>query len=414
MSKFPFARRPTIFAPEASQYISNASIIAARAALGRAAPVRIEFDTSGNKTEPLAVWMGKRSHAEVECMQLRKERKGPFFHEYIVFRLINDKGCFRIDRRQLPDETSPLGCTEDAGVEPYETIEDIGTLEESIYSPSECLAHAEFKEHIRMELIIDICREISQHYHASTYTVQRFNCYFYAQTIFLFTVCKEYDWYQRYIWGAGSIALKEEDLIRAQMPLKNIEKSRKIDLKILDKNLCSHLILPSDSTYTISDISNSNRYNSAWKMLFRLVRSQRKNSQAQQLKEASIGELQELISDMIHAHSVRIENFRVLLGCSAREVEQDIKRTMNDIWRNNWLIFSAAKWKRQTPPYRGPTIMESMTMKDKDDGGMCGDGMWCTSACAGTREHNTPMCTPPQRCFSLMVAMNSVLKHTGY
>ncbi|KAF8749088.1 hypothetical protein RHS01_10332 [Rhizoctonia solani] len=372
MSKFSFARRPTIFAPEASQHISNASIIAARAALGRAAPVRIEFDTSGNKTEPLAVWMGKRSHAEVECMQLRKERKGPFFHEYIVFRLINDKGCFRIDRRQLPDETSPLGCTEDAGVEPYETIEDIGTLEESIYSPSECLAHAEFKEHIRMELIIDICREISQHYHASTYTVQRFNCYFYAQTIFLFTIRESSPTahHVMYIQGAGSIALKEEDLIRAQMPLKNIEKSRKIDLKILDKNLCS------TSYYRVM----KHLYH------FRYIKFK---SQAQQLKEASIGELQELISDMIHAHSVRIENFRVLLGCSAREVEQDIKRTMNDIWRNNWLIFSAAKWKRQTPPYRGPTIMESMTMKDKDDGGMCGDGMWCTSACAGTREHNT-------------------------
>ncbi|CAE6441356.1 unnamed protein product [Rhizoctonia solani] len=297
MAKFPLLLRPPTLAPGSSHYISNASIIAARVALGLDDPVRIQFDNLGEGAKPLANWCRRRQHDEVESMQLRREKKAPFFHQYIAFRLANNEGCFRIDRRQLPDEGSPLDCTEEAGVEAYETIEEINDMEQSIYSPSEPLVQVDFKSNFRVELIIDLCREISRHERAYMYTVQRYNCYFYAQTLLLCTVCSENDWYEKYLWHSCPIE-------------------------------------PSDTAYP--ELLPSTQYDSAWKVPFRLMVPQRKNSQP--MKEANIGELQGYLSEMIRAHAARVEQYKVLLKCNAVEVEQDIKQTMNDIWGRNSLL----------------------------------------------------------------------------
>ncbi|KAG8718332.1 hypothetical protein FRC11_003592, partial [Ceratobasidium sp. 423] len=199
MSIFSFARRAPAPAPGSSYFVSNAMVKGMRVALGLEDTVRIEFSSLGKASEDLSVWRRHHSHIYVQSMQLRKEQRAPFFHEYIAFRL-EDNRCYRIDRRQLPNEGTPLDCTEDAGVMAYETIEQIRDLEDEMYNPSDCLIQLDFEESVRLELLIDICREISQHELAHVYTVQRYNCYFYAQTILLFTLCKQYDWYEDYIW----------------------------------------------------------------------------------------------------------------------------------------------------------------------------------------------------------------------
>ncbi|KAG8738567.1 hypothetical protein FRC11_001327 [Ceratobasidium sp. 423] len=77
---------------------------------------------------------------------------------------------------------------------------------------------------------------------------------------------------------------------------------------------------------------------SNWKVPLRMLRPRRKGSQLNAMKEADIGDLQEYLSDMIHAHSVRVEQYKFLLKCTAWEVEWDIKKAMNDIWGKRWLL----------------------------------------------------------------------------
>ncbi|KAG8727328.1 hypothetical protein FRC11_013481 [Ceratobasidium sp. 423] len=77
---------------------------------------------------------------------------------------------------------------------------------------------------------------------------------------------------------------------------------------------------------------------SNWRVPLRMLRPRRKGSQLNAMKEADIGDLQEYLSDMIHAHSVRVEQYKFLLKCTAWEVEWDIKKAMNDIWGKRWLL----------------------------------------------------------------------------
>ncbi|CAE6509328.1 unnamed protein product [Rhizoctonia solani] len=138
MPQLPFAGLPSAPPPGSSYFISNALIVAKRVALGLEDPVRIQAGKWG-EGHPVVDWSLRHRGAKIQCMQLRKEKKHPFFHEYISFRL-DDGGCFRLDRRQLPAEQSPLDCAEPSGVAAYDTIEQIASLDDSMYNKSDCLA----------------------------------------------------------------------------------------------------------------------------------------------------------------------------------------------------------------------------------------------------------------------------------
>ncbi|KAG8684665.1 hypothetical protein FRC11_011771, partial [Ceratobasidium sp. 423] len=140
----PFAQPPSALPPGSSHFVSNALIIAKRAALGLEDPVRIR-DGKWAEGSPLFDWYQRHRKSTIVCMQLRKERKSPFFHEYVAFRF-NGGTYFRVDRRQLPDEQSPMACTEDRGVEAYDTIEQIASLDDSMYNRSDCLVQLDFIE----------------------------------------------------------------------------------------------------------------------------------------------------------------------------------------------------------------------------------------------------------------------------
>ncbi|CAE6470879.1 unnamed protein product [Rhizoctonia solani] len=187
--KSPFARLPSAPLPGSSYYISNTVIIAKRVALGLEAPIRIKSDkwADGN---PLYDWLQRYSNVKIESIQLRKEQKAPFFHEYIAIELSNGS-YFRIDRRQLPDEQSPMSSTERNGVEAYDTIEQITSLDDSMYNPSDYLVQIYFERGVNLSVIAYTCDAISKDFRASAYTLQRYNCYFYAQTILLCTLCEQ-------------------------------------------------------------------------------------------------------------------------------------------------------------------------------------------------------------------------------
>ncbi|KAH7318846.1 hypothetical protein B0J17DRAFT_724172 [Rhizoctonia solani] len=234
MPALPFARLPSAPLPGSSYYISNALIIAKRVALGLEDPVRIEFDGEWTKGDALFDWYQRHSHTPIESMQLRKEQKAPFFHEYVTFRL-SDGTCFRIDRRQLPDERSPMGCTQHEGVEAYDTIEQIADLEDSMYNASNCLVQLDFTVDVELNLIIGICRAIYERPDTRNYTVQRYNCYFYSQTIVMCTLCTVYEWDEYYIWGPRNLQHEVGDTPKMRMPLEALDKDPDISIKISNK-----------------------------------------------------------------------------------------------------------------------------------------------------------------------------------
>lgn len=180
--------------PGASYRISNALIIAQRHLLKLEGPIRIRFDEEWKAGNSLFDWYARRSKRCIQKLQLRKERESPFFHEYIVFSLREDGGYFRIDRRQLPDEVLPLDCIYD-GVEARDTIEEVKSLDDALYCASDCLVELEFNADVDLGLVLKICKAIQQHPAARVYTLQRYNCYFFAQTILTCIARSAFTWY---------------------------------------------------------------------------------------------------------------------------------------------------------------------------------------------------------------------------
>ncbi|CUA71628.1 hypothetical protein RSOLAG22IIIB_09726 [Rhizoctonia solani] len=328
---------PSAIAPSSTYDVSNAVIKGVRVALGLGTAIRIEFDESGTATRALADWCKINSHSYIQSMQLRKERRAPFFHEYIAVSLRDKGGYFRFDRRQLPNEGSPLDCKENGGVEAYETIQAIMDLEDSTYNTSDCLVQIDFEENVPLRLIVDICREIAQHELSYVYTVQRYNCYFYAQTLLLCTLCKEYDWYEGHIWGSGNASHGPEDILGSQMPLANLVVNPRIRIRILDKQQQDHLI-SGDINYHSSEMLPLAKSNCAKRTPLRIIHPQRRGSRAIIMKDVTIGELQAHLSNLIHTHSLRVEHFKLVLKCNALEVERDIKQAMNRIWGRRRLL----------------------------------------------------------------------------
>lgn len=168
--------------PGASYRASNASVIAKRHLLNLEDPVRLKFEP-WSAENPLYEWYRRRTHRFVDMIQLRKEREAPFFHEFIVFRLRDGGGFFRIDRRQRPDEDTPLDCMYTNGVEAHDTIEQVSSFDDMLSCASDCLIEIEIKTDLHLAFILRICNAIHLHPRAKVYTLQRYNCYFFAQTI---------------------------------------------------------------------------------------------------------------------------------------------------------------------------------------------------------------------------------------
>ncbi|KAF8677442.1 hypothetical protein RHS04_06167 [Rhizoctonia solani] len=177
--------------PGASYPSSNALIVAQRKVLRLQEPFNITFD-GGKDSQPLTDWYNNHSNNPyIQTLQLRKERDGPFYHEFVVFRL-RAGTYWRIDRRQLPDEEMPLDSIFRDGVTARDTMEQVTSFDASLYSRSDCLIELEFKVPVHVGLILRVCRSIQNH--AKLYTLQRYNCYFFAQTLTLCTACGVSDW----------------------------------------------------------------------------------------------------------------------------------------------------------------------------------------------------------------------------
>ncbi|CAE6444904.1 unnamed protein product [Rhizoctonia solani] len=106
----------------ASYQASNAYVKLKRHLLDLEALVRVQLKGEWKQGNLLHDWYKHRGTYRVTAMELRKEHQAPLLHQYIVFKLGNGS-FFRIDRRQLPDDTVPLDCIYEQRVKAFSTIE---------------------------------------------------------------------------------------------------------------------------------------------------------------------------------------------------------------------------------------------------------------------------------------------------
>ncbi|CAE6444125.1 unnamed protein product [Rhizoctonia solani] len=172
-------------APGVSVDLSGAARVAARRLRGLGKAFPIDFTTKAGTDNELMAWYRSRPNRLVHTLQLRRERERPYFHQFVVFKLGGNGGVFRIDRRLRPNEDAPMNSLKDEGIPAYDTIQPVVTWNDPLFPASDCLISIDFQGDVYLALILKICQLIQAHPLAKVYTLQRYNCYFFAQTIML-------------------------------------------------------------------------------------------------------------------------------------------------------------------------------------------------------------------------------------
>ncbi|KAF9505435.1 hypothetical protein BS47DRAFT_538063 [Hydnum rufescens UP504] len=165
----------------ATSLFSHAAITSSRARAHRSeGPCRIQFGPDWRNNE-IMEWhnsSGPRP-TKINMFQLRRERSA-FKHQYVVLFLSHD--CIlRLDRRG--DEANPMDTLTPEGTDSIDTIADVTSLSD-LDKTSEFLAELHCQgSNIDLLNIIKICFGIHTDTRAGRYTLQRFNCYFFAWTV---------------------------------------------------------------------------------------------------------------------------------------------------------------------------------------------------------------------------------------
>ncbi|KAF9520776.1 hypothetical protein BS47DRAFT_1378611 [Hydnum rufescens UP504] len=162
---------------------SNALIISSRPRRS-AGPFRIQFaeDWRNNGIMEWHHSLGRRP-TKINVFQLRREGSA-FKHQYVVL-ILSDNCILRLDRRG--DEANPVNTMKDEGTESVDTIADVESLSD-LDKTSDCLAKLHCQgSNVDLLNIIKICFGIHRDNKAGRYTLQRFNCYFFAWTLLIAT-----------------------------------------------------------------------------------------------------------------------------------------------------------------------------------------------------------------------------------
>ncbi|KAF9506875.1 hypothetical protein BS47DRAFT_368728 [Hydnum rufescens UP504] len=135
-------------------------------------------------------WYGPRP-TKINTLQLRREKSEPWNHQYVVL-IVTDDSILRLDRR--PDENKPADTMAPTGTESKDSIANVNSLSD-LDKTSYCLAelHCQGSD-VDLSSIIKICFGIHIDDKAGRYTLLRFNCYFFAWTIFVVTARHAVPW----------------------------------------------------------------------------------------------------------------------------------------------------------------------------------------------------------------------------
>ncbi|KAF9506878.1 hypothetical protein BS47DRAFT_369198 [Hydnum rufescens UP504] len=167
---------------------SNVAITSSRSRRS-AGPLLIQFGPDW-RDNGIMDWYGPRP-TKIHTLQLRREKSEPFNHQYIVV-ILADDSILRLDRRG--DETKPVDAMTRDGTDSKDTIANVNSLSD-LDKTSSCLAELHYQgSDVDLSSIIKVCFGIHRDHKAGRYTLQRFNCYFFAWTILVVTARQAMPW----------------------------------------------------------------------------------------------------------------------------------------------------------------------------------------------------------------------------
>ncbi|KAG9097558.1 hypothetical protein FS749_006007 [Ceratobasidium sp. UAMH 11750] len=129
-----------------------------------------------------STWYQEQACTHFQSLQHRKERSGHFQHEFIVLKLENNSIC-RIERMGDPDASfNAIGAQ---GIAAHDVIQSFPSnkLSEACLETSDVVAEIQFPCYFDLKIVLLICRAIQEGEQTCNYTLQVFNCYFFALTI---------------------------------------------------------------------------------------------------------------------------------------------------------------------------------------------------------------------------------------
>lgn len=145
--------------------------------------MRICFPNGWNPNE-IFDWYHQQDSTEIDTLQLYREYEEPFRHQFLIVTVRRSPWVYRFERRRTPTQGSPLDALTSGGTPAFDTVETFPSRSESPYNtPAECLAELKFKRSVDLKFILAICFGIQRDEGAQNYTLQRFNCYFFAWSI---------------------------------------------------------------------------------------------------------------------------------------------------------------------------------------------------------------------------------------
>ncbi|KAG8796357.1 hypothetical protein FRC12_000074 [Ceratobasidium sp. 428] len=141
-----------------------------------------------------AEWYRSQPTRRFTSIEHRKERAGPFFHEFIVIHFDNDTVC-RFDRRGDPTTRANAFTTE--GVTAEDTAHVIQKHEshyDKIYSTSDLLLQINFPRSMNLLMILYACYRIKRCETTRSYSLFEHNCYFFSWTILAAVLNLNHSW----------------------------------------------------------------------------------------------------------------------------------------------------------------------------------------------------------------------------
>ncbi|QRV81566.1 hypothetical protein RhiJN_09581 [Ceratobasidium sp. AG-Ba] len=166
---------------------------------------------------PVMQWYGQQDETRFSSIEHRKDEQGPFFHEFLLLRLVDGSIC-RVERM---GDGSRLDAARQVGCKARDFIQRFTPTKYEEFSeqcPSQLLAEIRLGESFDIMDVLAVCYTIRNTKACQNYTVQRYNCYFLCWTVISVITRRLANWETRINEDAWHSMLFSELDRLAQLP----------------------------------------------------------------------------------------------------------------------------------------------------------------------------------------------------
>ncbi|KAH7332892.1 hypothetical protein B0J17DRAFT_148897 [Rhizoctonia solani] len=160
-------------------------------------PHKIDFSEGWGKGPTEKWYAQQQGHTTFRKLQYRKEREAPFNHEFIVVELDNNTVC-RFDRRG--DVNNRANVLMGEPIPSEDTAHIIAKSDDEFYpiidADSDLLLSIQFPQGQDLRTILAVCFGIHSNKATQSYSLTRYNCYFFSWMIITATARFTVDWTQ--------------------------------------------------------------------------------------------------------------------------------------------------------------------------------------------------------------------------